>query len=41
VLESLPDGDIKLAMQRLPEQFRMTIYYADVEGFRYADAAAG
>jgi len=40
VLEKLPDGDIKSAMQSLPEQFRMTIYYADVEGFRYQDIAA-
>src|SRR6202022_3687868 len=32
VLDSLPDKDIKAAMQTLPRQFREVIYYADVEG---------
>jgi RNA polymerase sigma-70 factor (ECF subfamily) len=31
-LEALPDNEIKAAMQALPEQFRMAVYYADVEG---------
>lgn len=38
-LESLPDNDIKSAMQSLPEQFRMVLYYADVEGFRFREIA--
>jgi RNA polymerase sigma-70 factor, ECF subfamily len=40
VLALLPDGDIKAAMQALPEQFREAIYYADVEGLRYDEIAA-
>jgi RNA polymerase sigma-70 factor (ECF subfamily) len=32
-LESLPDNEIRAAMQALPEQFRMVVYYADIEGF--------
>jgi RNA polymerase sigma-70 factor, ECF subfamily len=32
VLEALPDNAVKAAMQALPEQFRMAVYYADVEG---------
>ena len=31
-LESLPNTEIKAAMQALPEQFRMVVYYADIEG---------
>ena len=31
-LAALPDNAIKAAMQALPEQFRMAVYYADVEG---------
>ncbi len=38
-LESLPNNDIKAAMQALPEQFRMVVYYADIEGFRYQEIA--
>jgi RNA polymerase sigma-70 factor (ECF subfamily) len=39
-LDSLPDNDIKAAMQALPAQFREVVYYADVEGFRYKEIAA-
>jgi RNA polymerase sigma-70 factor, ECF subfamily len=39
-LESLPDNDIKSAMQALPRQFRDVVYYADVEGLRYQEIAA-
>jgi RNA polymerase sigma-70 factor (ECF subfamily) len=39
-LEALPDNEIKSAMQQLPEQFRMAVYYADVEGLRSREIAA-
>lgn len=39
-LDSLPDNDVKAAMQALPEQFRAAVYYADVEGLRYKEIAA-
>ena len=39
-LDSLSDNDIKAAMQALPEQFRMVVYYADVQGYTYAETAA-
>lgn len=35
VLESLPDNDIRKALDALPEEFRMAVYYADVEGLAY------
>jgi RNA polymerase sigma-70 factor, ECF subfamily len=38
-LEALPDNAIKAAMQALPEQFRMVVYYADVEGLRCREIA--
>jgi RNA polymerase sigma-70 factor, ECF subfamily len=39
-LAALPDDDIKAAMEALPPQFREAVYFADVEGFRYAEIAA-
>jgi RNA polymerase sigma-70 factor (ECF subfamily) len=38
-LEALPDSDIKRALQELPEDFRMVVYFADVEGFAYKEIA--
>jgi RNA polymerase sigma-70 factor (ECF subfamily) len=38
-LDTLPDSRIKAAMAALPEQFRVTVYYADVEGLGYRQIA--
>jgi RNA polymerase sigma factor (sigma-70 family) len=39
VLDVLPDADVKVAFAALPKGFRDAVYYADVEGYTYAETA--
>jgi RNA polymerase sigma factor (sigma-70 family) len=40
VLDALPDNVIKAAMAELPDGFRWVVFYADVQGYTYAETAA-
>jgi RNA polymerase sigma-70 factor (ECF subfamily) len=39
LLESYTDEEVKAAIESLPEQFRMAVLLADVEGFSYKEIA--
>jgi len=38
-IDHLPDSAVKAALQAIPEDFRMAVYFADVEGFSYHEIA--
>jgi RNA polymerase sigma-70 factor, ECF subfamily len=39
VLERIPDAEVKAALESIPENFRMAVLLADVEGFSYKEIA--
>jgi RNA polymerase sigma-70 factor (ECF subfamily) len=38
-LDRLPDGEVRGALAALPERLRLTVYYADVAGYRFKEIA--
>ncbi len=38
-IDHLPDSAVKDALQAIPEDFRLAVYFADVEGFSYQEVA--
>ena len=38
-LEAMPDDEVKQALESIPEQFRMAVILADIEGFSYKEIA--
>jgi RNA polymerase sigma-70 factor (ECF subfamily) len=38
-IDHLPDSTVKKALQSIPEDFRLAVYFADVEGFSYQEIA--
>lgn len=38
-LDHLPDSDVKEALQSIPEEFRLAVYFTDVEGYSYKEVA--
>ena len=38
-IDHLPDSAVKDALQSIPEDFRLAVYFADVEGFSYQEIA--
>lgn len=38
-LDHLPDSDVKRALLQIPEDFRLAVYLADVEGYAYKEIA--
>ena len=39
VLDVLPDDDVKAALAAMPDGFREVLFYADIEGYTYAETA--
>lgn len=40
IIEALPEEEVKVALESLPEGFRLAVWLVDVEGFSYKEAAA-
>ena len=39
MLDAIPDAEVKQALESIPEQFRMAVILADIEGFSYKEIA--